>query len=65
MKKIQTVVKRIYWEEDPNDGKGEGIMIFELVNGRKLELIYNTEEVAECMGDSVKVVTSLGFVTAI
>ena len=36
--KKQTDVKRIYWEEI--EGMNDGILIFELVNGRKLELIY-------------------------
>ena len=61
--KKQTDVKRIYWEEI--EGMNDGILIFELVNGRKLELIYETEETAECIGTGIELVTHLGFRTAL
>lgn len=61
----QTEIKRIYWEEYPDDPSRNGIMVFELVNGRKLELMYDTEEVLQAQSMGEEVVTSIGFRTAV
>lgn len=59
----QTDVKRIYWEEEDSTlgEHGDMRMIFELTDGRKMELAVYGEEPAEAMGRSMSVITNVFF----
>ncbi len=59
----QTNVKRIYWEERTSDHAPIHVkrMIFELTDGRKMELMEFAEEPAEAVGRNILVVTGVEF----